>query len=312
MSSSLKKYFGIFQNFGPVFTTRLFLYKFLGNDDAVNILIENKLYSLYSNILDFNGNKEIDAEPCAWTFWWQGEDSMPDIVKICYRSQLKYVRDAGVRFHLLTKDNISEFIEIPKFILDKVNKGIITLTHLSDIIRILLLEKYGGMWLDSTLLFTKPINTNYLKYDFFSVKLDPDIYKPIGFGQKLTCCKWAGFILSTSKKHSYIFSFLKETILEYWNTHTSLIDYFLMNRLIKLVYNRNDLCRRLIDDVPYTNDHLYLLKDHLNSKYEEEAYNKVNKNTLCFKLSYKMELNTTINCELTNYGYLYQSYIKDL
>lgn len=69
---------------------------------------------------------------------------MPEIVKMCYRTQVKYAESNNTKIILLSKDNICDYINIPQVILDKVERKIITLTHFSDIIRIYLLEQYGG------------------------------------------------------------------------------------------------------------------------------------------------------------------------
>ncbi|MBQ7073583.1 hypothetical protein IJM86_00620 [bacterium] len=43
---------------------------------------------------------------------------------------------------LLTRDNYENYIKLPEFILQKVKKKEISITHLSDIIRMALLKEY--------------------------------------------------------------------------------------------------------------------------------------------------------------------------
>ena len=209
--------------------------------------------------------------------------------------------------HLITRDNISEYVEIPLFIEEKVNKGNITLTHFSDIIRILLLERYGGIWVDSTLFFQKSLMPEYLNLPFYSIKLDPTKHQPVGFGQRLTECKWAGFILSSSCKHSPLFVYLKQSILDYWKNHNTLVDYFIMNRLIKIAYNQSKVVKKEIDLVPYSNNKMYDLKDYLNSIYTEYLYNNIIGDSFCFKLSYKMQLHKLIDGQKTIYGHILEN-----
>ena len=107
-------------------------------------LINKHSCKLYKSPLCYSGeNGPI------WTFWWQGEQAMPPIVRICYQSLL---RNAGTHpVHLITKENIDKYIEFPSHIMKKVRNGHITLTHFSDILRMCLLYQYGGLWMDATI-----------------------------------------------------------------------------------------------------------------------------------------------------------------
>ena len=90
----------------------------------------------------------------AWSCWWQGENEAPDIVKACWGSQRRNLPDS-VEHVIITRDNYSNYIQLPNYILEKVENGYITLITLSDIVRASLLYKYGGFWLDSTLLINE-------------------------------------------------------------------------------------------------------------------------------------------------------------
>lgn len=72
-----------------------------------------------------------------WIFWYQGETAMPEIVKICYNSIVSNIHDRPV--HLLTKDNIASHVTLPNYIYDRLNRGELSYTHFSDILRICLL-----------------------------------------------------------------------------------------------------------------------------------------------------------------------------
>lgn len=77
-----------------------------------------------------------------WIFWYQGETAMPEIVKICYNSIVSNIHDRPV--HLLTKDNIASHVTLPNYIYDRLNRGELSYTHFSDILRICLLFDKGG------------------------------------------------------------------------------------------------------------------------------------------------------------------------
>ena len=65
------------------------------------------------------------GERYIWTLWWQGEDHAPEIVKICH-NQLKKNAN-GAKVIIITKDNYKDYIELPPYILEKREKGYITI-----------------------------------------------------------------------------------------------------------------------------------------------------------------------------------------
>ena len=244
-----------------------------------------------------------------WTLWWQGYDQMPPIVKLCYQTQKKYAESKNAKLILLTKDNISEYIDIPQIILQKVEKKNITITHFSDIIRIILIEQYGGAWIDSTLLIDNSRwETHFENNDFFSFHLPAEVHIPSGTGQVLTECKWTGFMLYSKLPHNPLFVFLKESIVDYWEKYDVLVDYFIMNFLIRVLYDNEEHAKDMIDLVEYNNPCLYDLNLIMNHKYEEDEWVSLKARTNFFKLSWK-EAYTKVDDEghTTFYGKLCES-----
>ena len=50
---------------------------------------------------------------------------------------------------------MGQYVDIPDYILQKYRAGKMTRTHFSDILRLHLLSRYGGVWIDSTILMTE-------------------------------------------------------------------------------------------------------------------------------------------------------------
>ena len=122
-------------------------------------------YDIYDSIKPFADNfpnlltglNQPSGEPSrtVWTCWWQGEDKAPDIVKACWQSQRKNLPD-GVRHIIITKENYSDYITIPNYVLDKFENEENKIAHLADFIWAGLLYRHGGVWLDATVLLLKP------------------------------------------------------------------------------------------------------------------------------------------------------------
>lgn len=103
------------------------------------------------------GKSPIDKTCPIWICWWQGEANMPDIVKVCYASAKHHAGQHPVI--LITEQNYQEYATMPDYILQKVKNHEISLTHFSDMLRINLLKEHGGIWADSTLLFTRDVDS---------------------------------------------------------------------------------------------------------------------------------------------------------
>ncbi len=98
--------------------------------------------------------------------WLQGIDEAPIIVQQCYKSWIKYNPDWEII--LLSKQNLENYINLTNIL---NSKSEITPQALSDIIRINLLNKYGGVWTDATCFCTKPLDSwlpKYSKNGFFA------------------------------------------------------------------------------------------------------------------------------------------------
>eukprot|EP01024_Parvocaulis_polyphysoides_P019874 TRINITY_DN19102_c0_g2_i1.p1 TRINITY_DN19102_c0_g2~~TRINITY_DN19102_c0_g2_i1.p1 ORF type:complete len:369 (-),score=38.80 TRINITY_DN19102_c0_g2_i1:983-2029(-) len=101
----------------------------------------------------------LDEPKYAWSFWHQGEDQMPDFMKLnvqTWRSKLGEEWKITVlneqqdskNFYL----NFIDLEELPKAFdsMDKKKKR--------DMVRLALLCRYGGVWIDASVILVKPIS----------------------------------------------------------------------------------------------------------------------------------------------------------
>ena len=54
-----------------------------------------------------------------WTIWWQGEDNAPESMKMCFESMR--INSNGHPVIVISEQNLSEYIRLPKYILKKCN-----------------------------------------------------------------------------------------------------------------------------------------------------------------------------------------------
>ncbi len=138
-------------------------------DQAIKDYYDGKIKKYH-----FVPQKELGTRRIIWQYWGQGyePEALPEIVRIALNSVEKNKGDnLLIR---LTDDNISEYIDFPPFIIDLLaHNPHMTRCFFSDLLRLALIEAYGGVWVDATILLSQPIPERYFDYDFFALQL-PD------------------------------------------------------------------------------------------------------------------------------------------
>lgn len=103
-----------------------------------------------------------------WMYWAQGWDNAPELVQQCRQSW----ETMNVDYDVLALDerSLSDYIALSSVIKSRSD---ISMATLSDIIRLELLLKYGGVWADATLMCCKPLNEwlpEYYNSGFFAFR----------------------------------------------------------------------------------------------------------------------------------------------
>ena len=232
-----------------------------------------------------------------WVLWWQGMDSAPELVRACYAN---LVHQNGSRVKLITKDNINLYVDIPKYILEKVENNIITFTHFSDILRVSLLACHGGIWIDSTCWTTEPVPKRFLNCPVYTSKTKGQ--RDYGLWSN---AKWSGWLLGTNSKQHPGFVFCRQFFVEYWKNETVLIDYLLIDFVLTLAYENVRKFQLDVDNVPFNNENRNSLYFLLNQEYDYTKLQKIMNNSWCFKLSYKHNHpKKSKSGKITFYGYI--------
>lgn len=271
-------------------------------------ILKHKLLREYGSLVrDFQRREEPEAVGQAaaytvWVCWLQGEDAMPPLVKACYNSLL---RNAGAHpVRLVTKDNYAGYATIPPYIIEKVEKGTISLTHFSDILRVCLIYEHGGLWIDSTMLVTAPLPE--FTAGFYSIK-----HKKAG--QHVSNYRWTAFLLYGAKGN-LLFAFLRAFFFTYWERKTKLITYLMIDYAIAIAYETIPAIKRMIDAVPYNNlrhnDLRYLMKE--GKAYNPTTFENICSLTCFHKLTWKKHFREyTHQHGLTYYGFILKEYMHE-
>jgi len=241
--------------------------------------------------------KLFASEPYpVWVLWLQGEENMPEPVKMCYDSMLKNA--GGHKVNLITKDNYAEFVDIPECISEKYGKGIISHNHFSDIMRVCLLSKFGGLWADATIYVSEKLPT-FDEFSFWTGKWTDGC----DYAKER---KWTSFLLYCLPNSPFA-CFIRECFFKYYGEHDKTVSYFIIDIFISIAYNEISAVKDFMDSVPSTRRGMSDLYSMLNSEYNEEEYEALCKEICFHKLSYKDDFRKSAkDGKLTFYGYLMQ------
>lgn len=210
-----------------------------------------------------------------WICWFQGMENAPEIVRRCYQSVIEHNPDKEVV--LLTTENLSEYVTFPDYIMEKWNKGIITHTHMTDLLRLELLINHGGLWLDATVLCTGQAPSYFFDSDLFFFQC----LKPGRDGHASYISSW----LMEAKTNNKILMATRDLCYEYWKKNDSMWDYFLLHDFMSIVLEKyEDDWKRII---PRDNATPHILLLRLFDKYDEKMWCAIKEQTPFHKLSYK-------------------------
>lgn len=249
---------------------------------SVDLKKKRRFQKKYRSVLEKFDNCWVDhyshiGRKTVWIFWWQGEEAMPSIVSQCYSSVREKMKDWEIV--LLTKNNYTKYTKFPDFILNKLNKGI-TLTHFSDLLRLELLIRHGGLWLDATVLCTDGnLPQSILDSDLFMYRPQ----KPGADGRAITLSSWMIWAKSKNK----ILMATQTMLYNYWQSKESLDDYFLLHHFLSIVLDYYSEESEKIP--PFCNSTPHILLLHLFDKYDVQYWKDLQVMCCFHKLSYKLD-----------------------
>ena len=277
------------------------LFKFINADKAILNFIRNDFSAVIEKYKNIN-SKTSDASKESsssniWIFWWQVYEAAPLLVKKCIDSITRNAKNHPVV--LITKKNWRNHADIPDYIIQKLEKGVITLTHFSDILRMVLISKHGGLWLDATIFVSKEIPEYCFELPYFSIHYETST-------SRIAKGKWTGFC-QAGQKNSLVHSFCRDIFFSYWKKYNKLIDYFFIDYVMLAGYNNIPEFKKLVDSLPLNNQGIKELDKHFNDEYSKEFLDNILSESTFFKLNWKRDYKKETNGKKTLYGYFLEN-----
>ena len=230
-----------------------------------------------------------------WFCWLQGLEAAPEVVKACYHS---LTRLTGYSLIVIDGKNWREYVKLPEYVVEKWQKGLIPAAHFSDLLRLELLIRYGGTWIDSTVLCTginndnDNHNVNYLDADLFMFQ-----YTRPGSSE------WGGignWFISACADNP-VLTVLREMLLAYWKDYDCVLDYYVFHLFFSML---RDVFPEEIGAMPYAYAPRSLaLVHHWGEPFDEVKWKRLTDRVCFHKLTY-MKDKVPAKVEGTYYEYI--------
>lgn len=246
---------------------------------AVLSYLRNKYANVINKYQQASMPKEVLSSTCPiWICWFQGLEHAPLLIQKCVESVKREALSHPVV--VLTMDNYKEYCSIPRYIMEKVKRNTITLTHFSDILRNALLSQKGGIWLDASIYLSAP-------YELYNLPYQTVRQNKIDDGKFVSEYRWTGFC-QAGVKGNPINSFVYDMFLAYHKCETDLLDYYMIDYFMALGYNHIAVIKQMLDNIPFNNDDLYYMQINMLKPFSRDRFNSVKKRTSIFKLNQRI------------------------
>lgn len=228
-------------------------------------------------IHDLSGNPFVELNHTIWILWMQGMEKAPKLIQKCYESVCKNKPD-NFQVVLLSADNLDRYVTLPKVIWKKYKNGMITLTHLSDIIRLELLCTYGGCWIDATV--------------FCGGKIPEYMLADTMFLFKMSCMLRSVLKMSSwwiaSDRYNRILHAARNILFAYWEDEQDIRNYFLLHIIMSKMIDEDSICNAIYRGIPYfDNGNAHVLSAKLGLPYNDKEWQVTKASSVIQKLSYK-------------------------
>ena len=246
----------------------------------------------YDDSLPHTGSNKV------WICWFQGMENAPVLVQKCYESVKEHLKDREII--LLTSENLKDYVSFPDYIIEKWKKGVIPHTQFSDLLRLELLIRYGGLWLDATVFCTsdeRDIPDYFFNSDLFLFQY----LKPGRDGHSHVNSSW----LISAKTNNRILMATRELCYEYWKRNDRLVDFYYLHDFMAIV--SEFYSNEWHEIIPRDNATPHILLLRLFEQYDESMWRSICEQTPFHKLTYK-----STDEEKATPGTFYQKIINDI
>ena len=240
-----------------------------------------KYLSRYTQNVEPEPLMEVGSSRYIWMCWLQGVDNAPEIVKTCIQSVIEN-KPSDYQLVVITKDNFADYVALPDFIIEKHEKNIISMPHFSDILRLYLLYRYGGFWIDATCLLSSELPERICNSDFF-------LYRSFGVFERT----FINNCFIHAKAGNRIVGKWIKAMVDYWRKEKITMEYFVHHYVFISLLENDAEFRSLFEacELTQTDENMHLLynKAKCREDIDSDYYAMACEKSFIHKLTYKFE-----------------------
>jgi hypothetical protein len=234
-------------------------------------LLEELIAQYSDNELEHEHNRKI------WVCWLQGMEQAPEIVKVCHASLIQCLNDREVV--VITSQNVNDYVTFPEHIQRKYDKGVIPIAQYSDLLRLELLTRYGGTWVDATVLCSGNVNGNLNLVEY----LDAELFLYQYLGDRGTRFLGISNWFITASSNQKVLLILRDMLYEYWKDYNCVVAYFIFHIFFTMISERMP---EEIEKMPRKNNkYCFYLEHKLGDEYDEAWMKELTKRCCFHKLN---------------------------
>lgn len=260
---------------------------------AVTERVDEILIERYRHILDENKDRFSKANPNSgkrresavsriiWSAWLQGLDNAPEMVNVCLESHQKHL--PGYEFRVLDMENYRQWVELPEWVEEKYARGMIPAALFSDVLRVAVLKRYGGVWMDASVLCTG-FGNQQLQKQWTEVENSRfAVFRYYRKGDRYPSGLSNWFIAATPD--NIVLTSVYDMLTAYWRDYDCTIDYYMMHLFISCALKAFPEMER---GMPKLNSRYnFFLGDALSRTYSQEAWQELVDHVAIHKLNYR-------------------------
>jgi tetratricopeptide (TPR) repeat protein len=210
-------------------------------------------------------------QPRIWVYWDKGIATGPAIVRRCHRELLRY--HSADEVVVLDEGLVPHYVEIPEVARRRTAQNP---TKFADVLRLELLSRYGGVWLDATCFPRQRV-----------LDLLPELLPSGFFAFRYRAARISSWLLASEPNHPLI-AMIREAQYVYWEHFARPIDYFPLHHLFESLYYLADDFRESYEATPWRSSHPpSRFARVMLDPYDQHRYNKLLDACFVHKLTYK-------------------------
>jgi hypothetical protein len=236
----------------------------------------------------------LEASPQAadrlWVYWAQGIHHAPPVVQLCH-AELRRVH-ADHQVVVLDQSTAEHHSDLPGYVHDRTRDDP---TKYSDVLRLDLLARHGGVWLDATCLPRRGL-----------IERLPELVVSGVFAPRFRQARIASWLLAATPGDPTM-TRLRAAQLVYWRHHDAPIDYFVLHHLFESLFLVDPAVRSAVEAMPNVTAHPpSKLARAMFDPYDPERFRRLFDAALVHKLSHKSppgrDLRGTMLAHLLEHG----------